>query len=144
MEQATEQRERIQAAVRVDKLFPGFEIELTPAEAMLFATLSSGEAPTPAAFSTLIHQLNAGIPPADFGPEHKQTGKAHHSYRIGRERGRRVLKLEIFKGFFQVDYDFMALLESIHSVGLSAGAEVQVNAGNNSYTVAMRWGWQKP
>ncbi len=140
MESTSEHRERIAAAVQVDRLFNVFQIEMTPAEAIAFA-----EVAPPAGMPglrTLVVQINAVIPAADFGPDHRQTGKPHHSFRIGRQRGNRLIRVSIFKGYFQIEYDFMALLEAIHALGTAAGAKVTIPTDNNSYSIDMRWGDQ--
>lgn len=141
MEQTADHRERIAAAIQVDRLFSAYEIEMTPMEALDFIEMA------PAAGSggshhlhELIFSINRAIPPIDFGSQHGSTGKAHHVYRIGRERGLRMIKVEVFKGFFQVDYDFIGLMEKIHLLGTRAGAEVAIEADNNAYSIQMRWG----
>ena len=136
----TEHCRRLVAAVHIDRLFSAYEIEMTPSEAVIFAeTAPNVGAATHSAFCDMITRINEAIPPINFGPDHAKTGKPHHTYRIGRERGYRLLKLEIFKGFFERGYDFMALIETIHLLGTAIGAEVAIEASNNSYSVVMRW-----
>lgn len=145
MESTSEHRERVSAAVQLDRLFNAYEIEMTPTEAFTFAEVAPPAGVTKlASLRSLIEQINAVVPPANFGPDHPQTGKPHHYFRMGRERGFRFVKLGIFKGFFQVDYDFMGLLEVVHSIGTEAGADVVVNTDNNSYSIEMRWGRGQP
>lgn len=136
MDSTFEHEERLAAAVKADRLYKAFEIEMTPEEAGAFAVAVQKDR---GRLDSLISSINGVIPPVNFGNEHPQTGKPHHTYRVGRERGLRLLKIEIFKGFFQVDYDFMVLMEVIHALGVAAGAQVTIDAGNNSYSIVMLW-----
>lgn len=141
MDSSSEHRERIAAAVQLDLLFSAYEIEMTPSEAFTFAEAAPPAGVTKlASLRSLIEQINAAVPAVDFGPGHPQTGRPHHSYRIGRDRGFRLIKLEIFKGFFHAEYDFMGLMKTVYALGTEAGAQVLIDTDNNSYSIDMHWG----
>ena len=127
---------RIHAAAQIDRNFGSYQIDMSPDEALAFAELTSSPS---IKLDKLIERINAVIPPINFGPEHKKTGKTHHFFRIGRRNGFRFMDVEIFIGFFQVDYDFMSLLEGLHVLGTGEGTEVLIEADNNSYSVRMHW-----
>jgi hypothetical protein len=133
--------QRITAAIQIDEMFRTYEIEMTPPEAFAFVEIApAAGVPKTTNLANLIMGIDSHIPLADLGQGHPKTGQPHHTYLVGRRGGQRLLKVEIFKGFFQRDYDFRQLLEAIHALADQAGAEVATEMGStNAYSIEMYW-----
>jgi hypothetical protein len=133
-------RERIMAALHVDRLFNNYEIEMDPSETVsLIEVAPQAGIPSIRETAWMLEGINKLIPPIDFGPSNPQTGKSHHLYRIGRERGRRVIKLTLFTGVFPLEYDFTELLSGIHVHCRNAGAVMEARIDTSIYSIVIRW-----
>ena len=133
-------KEKIIAAITVDRLFKAYEIEMDPEEAKTFAELAPlAGVRSNALLAGMIDAINRAVPPIDFGSEFPQTGKPHHAFSIGRHRGQRIVTVSLSNLYFKPGFDVIELVKEVQWYGQEAGAEIVWVPENNMHSVQMFW-----
>lgn len=126
--------EKIEAAVQVDNLFANYLVQLTPTEANIFVE----SADVDKKFVTLLNRINRVIP-RSIRREKEYLKNHHHTYRVGRELGRRVIYLHLLKFHFPKGYRYVSLLKVLEKYSKAAGALHRVMADDNEYEILFWW-----
>lgn len=139
MDATRDHRYRIAAATQIDEVFAEYEIAMTPEEALSFMATAPADSDRSEAIYIMTTMINDLIPRTNFGPNHPRTGTPHHIFRVGRSRGDRMLKLELFKGYFTKDYPFDELLEKIRVCAEKTACSIASESDENVHQFTFIW-----
>jgi hypothetical protein len=133
----------IEAALALDRLCYYWSITLDPESALAFARQSQAmNAANRPVLTALIQQINAYLPPIDFGPTNPNTGQLHHDFVIGAENSRFV-DLKIDKSYLPqwTAADWQALGNFLHALGREFDADVAriIEEDEHDYLFSFWW-----
>src|SRR6185295_15795960 len=131
--------DKIHAAIRIDQLFGDYTIQLSPAEAVKFIEEADPiQNLDNEAVLTLLHRINKLVPRSAH-QDQRYAKNLHHSYRVGKVLGRRVIVLQFMGFHFPKGYRFASLLNVLEKYAKSAGALHRVTADDNEHEVQFWW-----
>ena len=132
---------KLDAMLDLDTRCLHWQAEVTPTEALEFSARSRQyNAWTPLRAVTLIEAVNKAIPPMDYGPLNPNTGRMHHTYRVGRSYSREMF-VQIVKAYMPKDTDYLQLVVDLHEMGRAAAVDFQSVVEETAGSLTFRWWW---
>ncbi len=133
--------ELIQAVLNLDPHCLNYQVEMQPDDALaLTSRIGEYNNATEENLTELVKGINAIIPPMHFGEGNPNNGRAHHTFKIGREYSR-VLYLAIVKTYLPKDFNYKELINSLNRLAASKEADEYDVIENDTISFTFRMWW---